>query len=167
MISQAKKEANQRNAKASTGPRTRSGKATSSRNSRRHGLATTISKDPIWSYEVHKLAKVFVPEGENDARGNEIRTLLTAMMDVMRVQAARNELWTITLMRQSLATQDDGIVRAREAGGLLRAHRLTSDELEGIVALEVLPQIVRLERYQRRAEAHLRRMLNKLVGVNG
>ena len=163
MISQAKKEANQRNAKGSTGPRTPSGKAISSRNSRRHGLATTILRDSVWSYEVYKLAKVFISEGESSDLGDEIRTLLTAMMAVMRVQAARTELWTIALMRESLLKQDHGnVVREDKAGSPPEADGVVSDDLEGMVALEVLPQIAGFERYQRRAEAHCRRIIKDL-----
>ena len=155
MISQAKNEANQRNAKGSTGPRTPAGKAIASRNSRRHGLATAILEDPVWSYEVHKLAKIFVPKGASSDAGDKIRTLLTAMTAVMRVQAARTELWTIALMRQSMLGRD-------EAEAVLEANGVISDKVEGMVSLEVLPQIVRLERYQRRAEANFRRVLNEL-----
>jgi hypothetical protein len=159
LISQARKEANQRNAKASTGPRTPLGKAISSRNSRRHGLAMTILKDPIWSIEVHRLAKIFVPNSATADVDQAIRTSLTAMMEVMRVQEARNELWKIALARQltqasgHLAVEGDGAPRG-ESGAL-------SQDPEAMIALEVLPLIIKLERYQRRAEAYCRRMLEE------
>jgi len=158
MTSKSKIEANQRNAARSTGPRTPMGKAIARKNSWRHGLAASISKDPVWSYEVRKLATVFVPKEAGPDVDQAIRTSLTAMMEVMRVHAAREELWKVALARQSVcrrttAPDPGGSGNGSDAGILF--------DSEALAAMEVLPQLLRLERYQRRAEAYCWRIIRE------
>src|SRR5690242_11148691 len=57
MTSAAKIRANRRNALRSTGPRSRVGKATAARNSRRHGLTLPVLADPSLTPEVVALAR--------------------------------------------------------------------------------------------------------------
>ena len=167
MISQAKKEANQRNAKASTGPRTPMGKAIASRNSRRHGLATSIFNNQVWCSQVHRLAKIFGPKGVAPEIDQAIKRLLTAMMEVMRVQAARNDLWRIALVRQSMFEQQiDKAAGNGETGTTAETDIVVSQDLEAAVALEVLPLIMKLERYQRRAEASCRWIVDELGRID-
>ena len=56
MTSQRKLEANRLNAKKSTGPKTRHGRARSSKNARRHGLSLSVFADPAYSTEIETLA---------------------------------------------------------------------------------------------------------------
>jgi hypothetical protein len=55
MISKRKLKANRQNAAHSTGPRTAHGKARSSTNSYRHGLAKSVLADPVLAEEVARL----------------------------------------------------------------------------------------------------------------
>jgi hypothetical protein len=49
--------ANQTNAKASTGPKTKAGKASSARNALQHGLAIPISSDPALIPQAETIAQ--------------------------------------------------------------------------------------------------------------
>ncbi len=167
LISQAKKEANQRNAARSTGPRSPSGKQTSSRNSRRHGLATDILNDPVWSSEVYKLAKVFIPKEVRPEVDRALRTLLAAMMEVMRVQAARTELWTLAMARRSMCKQEDGEIGPKDlTASTVEPGTPVFCDVEAMVALEALPTLIKLDRYQRRAEGCCRRVLRDLGPIS-
>jgi hypothetical protein len=55
-----RREANRANARASTGPKTRAGKARSAGNARRHGLSLPALRDPALSHEIVALARAIV-----------------------------------------------------------------------------------------------------------
>ena len=57
MISVDRLAANRANARRSTGPKTRDGKASAARNARRHGLELTALRDPTLSGEIEALAR--------------------------------------------------------------------------------------------------------------
>lgn len=160
MVSPEKWEANRRNAKRSTGPRTAAGKETSRRNSRRHGLSSSISKDPIWAYEVHNLAKIFVPKGADHNLERAIKTVLAAMVNVMRVQAARMEVWNAALVQHSMRQREAAPIESKqELGTMIEVNGEPIVDPVVLVGVDVLPELLKLERYQRRAEAYCRRII--------
>jgi hypothetical protein len=166
MVSQEKNEANRRNAKRSTCPRTAAGKETSSRNSRRHGLASSVLRDPIWAYEVHKLAKIFMPKGAKPDHERAIKTILAAIVDVMRVQAARTEVWNAALIRRSVSEQQDGRVDFNWGPeGPIDGNEDAAYDADALVGVQVLPQLLKLERYHRRAEAYCKHVISEFDGV--
>ena len=61
MPSERQIAANRKNAKKSTGPRSKAGREASCRNARRHGLAIAIETDPAFHADIEKLAKVLSP----------------------------------------------------------------------------------------------------------
>src|SRR4051794_31598094 len=100
MASKERAEANRRNAKLSTGPRSVEGKQIASRNSKRHGLSCSVDQDPVWWTEVQRLGKIFVPNDAPPDRERAIKTALAAMVDVMRVQAAQMDIWKLAFPEQ-------------------------------------------------------------------
>jgi hypothetical protein len=126
MTSSARTVANRRNARASTGPRSVSGKARSARNARRHGLAIPIRADPAIAAEVEALAQVIAGQGANVRRLALARDIAEAQADVVRVRAAR--LKTIEFALSGSDTEQSTRVIA-----------------------ESFPQLGRLDRYERRA----------------
>ena len=68
MTSPAKIRANRRNARRSTGPRSRAGKAIAARNSRRHGLTLPVLDEPSLAREVVELARRIETETDAPAR---------------------------------------------------------------------------------------------------
>ena len=93
MTSPAKIRANRRNARKSTGPRTRAGKATVARNALRHGLTVPVLADPTLAREVVDLARaieISVTGAEADAAGHDLACRIAeAMIDFRRVRLAK------------------------------------------------------------------------------
>ena len=89
MASQRKKQANRKNAKLSTGPRTERGKATSSNNAFRHGLAIPIDRDPRYAADTMPLAR-FLLQGKKEPHLLGLaRELAQACLEIERVDRAR------------------------------------------------------------------------------
>ena len=97
-------EANRRNARRSTGPRTAAGKARAAQNARRHGLNVPASRDPVCTAEIAALARLIAGEGRDTLRYQRACAIAAAQIDVVRVRDARRELWPSAL-------EPDGIKR--------------------------------------------------------
>ena len=163
MNSGHRKTANQLNAGRSTGPRTPEVRAKASRNSRRHGLAVDVFNDPAWTCEVDRLVRVFTQEGTDVDLRQQARIRAGTTVDLMRVQAARTEVWNAALSRA--AVRGAQAEKSQSAGGFDRSGRSelrpARDELarEAGVCLEILPQLQTVERYERRAHSWWKRTL--------
>jgi hypothetical protein len=92
MISSRKLRANRNNARASTGPRTSTGKALAARNARKHGLSVPIMADPSLAADVKILAQQIAGEGANDQLQQLAARIAEAQIDLLRVRRARREL---------------------------------------------------------------------------
>ena len=90
MTSARKIIANRANAKASTGPRTRRGKARSAHNALRHGL--NIALDTKLSAEVESLASKIANQTANSEITKLARRVAEAQIDLLRVREARCSL---------------------------------------------------------------------------
>ena len=93
MVSSKKLAANRLNARASTGPRTRAGKATSSKNAVRHGLTLPLEVDGILTAEVEELARSIVDANAPLALQQHARSFALAQFDVVRIRRQRDRLW--------------------------------------------------------------------------
>ena len=89
-MSEGRAQTNRANARASTGPRTREGKASVARNARKHGLSLPVLHDPALSREVESLARAIAqadpPRYELACRVAE------AQIDILRVRRARHDI---------------------------------------------------------------------------
>lgn len=134
MASERKLHANQINARASTGPRTASGKAKASRNSKKHGLSLSVLFDPSFLGELHDMGRVIVGE---DARAELMEPacrIAAAQLDLARVRKARDILLS-------------------EAAALLLGDDFKEDPnaKSPHVIDEVVRRLTPLDRYERRA----------------
>jgi hypothetical protein len=123
-ISQAKFEANRRNANLSTGPRTVSGKARSCLNSLRHGLAAIPSEN---SSEIELLSKAISGDDASPACQDHATIIAECTLMLRRV----------------------------------REIRLAIIEMRGVV--HSMPELKRLDRYERRALSRRKRALSDIV----
>jgi hypothetical protein len=92
MISSRKLQANRSNARASTGPRTPTGKARAARNAQKHGLSVPSMADPSLAAEAKILAREIAGEGANEQLQQLAARIAEAQIDLLRVRRARREL---------------------------------------------------------------------------
>jgi hypothetical protein len=165
VTSEQKKTANKRNALRSTGPRTAQGKSRSSRNSRRHGLTINIFLDRDWSSRVEKLARAIASDQNDLRRLEHARALAGALLEELRVQALRTELWNLGF------SQEDNRQHARDGSSMhVSGASATGSEpdLSGVgearAFLRMLAQITAVCRYERCAQARIKRAVHFLRG---
>jgi hypothetical protein len=137
VASKRKIVANRRNALASTGPRSGGGRNRASRNAYRHGLAAGRPLDGKLSEAVKRLARKIAGGSTNRLIVQSADLAARAHFDIARIR----ELET-ALIERKFAFVESGEVQVRGA--------LDLDGLaEGV--RRVLPQLVKLSRYARRA----------------
>jgi len=136
MSSDRQIEANRSNAKRSTGPRSKAGRAASSRNALRLGLAVDIAADPAFSDDIEKLAKVLSRSSRSQKVNACSRQAAEAQLDLMRIRKTRAWLF-------------DTLYFAADGSAPDRLEKL-NDEL------------AKLERYERRALSRRKRALRAL-----
>jgi hypothetical protein len=143
VISSRKLDANRANARASTGPKSPSGKARSATNARRHGLTVPIEADHELAGQADALACRFA--GNTDSA--EIQRLASvaanAQLDIDRIRQATCDL--VSRSADPPPNPADGIIVSGATGqlGSERARRTAGEKLLG--------QIRTLGEYERRA----------------
>ena len=164
MIAARRREANRANARASTGPKTRAGKARSAGNARRHGLSLPALRDPALSHEIVALARAIVGadagafSGKVDFRFSaENATTQTNLERVsaherVNVYGTRSSAHRFELACRIAAAQID-LVRARRARlDLLRQDALRHDLFAGgVCGAGLALELSAIDRYERRA----------------
>ena len=128
---------NRRNGALSRGPKTLAGKARSSRNAVKHGLSIAITSDRASSREIEVLARKLA--GAGDSLG-QARLAAEAELELNRVRGA----FEAVLMRAGVV--GGGVDEAERAAALIRA----------------LPELEKLDRYERRAFSKRKRALLNL-----
>ncbi len=148
MTSAKKIEANRRNALRSTGPRTEVGKARSRRNAFKHGLEIPVSRNNSFAEQIEALAAELT---SLSAKPREIVRLAAEwQVEVARVQATRVDIINRKLEQQA-ATGDEAVSEeARVASAVAAA----------------LPDLLALDRYERRALSRLRKVLRSFGEKN-
>ena len=156
-------------AERATGPRTVAGKRCASRNARRHNLSTPVRADPQARTRVDQLADLLAGPGADAWRREQAIAVADAQIDLMRIRAAK--LGILERMSQvgSLKyhesvgymltfVQNLGQRGYWDAVGRMFLDYLNKSPLPKDVAareIEVfrrlLPELQKLERYERRA----------------
>ena len=131
--------ANRRNGSLGRGPKTSAGKARSRRNALKHGLSIPVNRDKTLRRKIAVLARILAqPEAGNVFE--QARAAAEAEFELVRARAAMEAVLT-------------------RAG--ITSHRNGGPE-QGNALIHVLPELQRLERYERRAFSKRNRALRDL-----
>ena len=171
MTSVRKWRANRANATASTGPRTKAGRARSARNAFRHGLNISVVSEPALAPQAEALARGLACS-DLGAEGLEwARRIAEAQVDLDRVRLARRQA-----IERMLSDPADGLpsgdprmvrllgpvldrlerdeARAIEAEAIRQALHpgpLEADARLAAILFDMRVEFARLDRYERRA----------------
>jgi hypothetical protein len=162
--------ANRANAKSSTGPKTRAGKARAAQNAFRHGLNVPVLSDPSLAPEVAAIARRISRPYENGETLEWARRIAEAQVDLTRVRNSRRQLITRLFVdptyRPAQVYRQQLRVAKMLLGGycprtlpidvdairdMLSPKPLEGEEKLAIILEEKISEIAALDRYERRA----------------
>jgi hypothetical protein len=168
--------ANRRNARRSTGPRSAAGRKRSSRNSFRHGLAAGLPTSAERTQYVERLARKIAGASPDIFSLEGARTFAQAEFDLAQIRRVKVGLISRVMAIGGLETPNDvfqasdqvkRFVRALKHGELILPDRIeppaipTTDPERTTEAIRrALPELVKLERYERRAAARRARAMH-------
>jgi hypothetical protein len=149
--------ANRCNAKRSTGPRSRAGRKRSSRNSFRHGLAAAITADAEGIRLIERLARKIAGTTTDIVTLQCAQAVAQAEFDLTQVRRIK-----IALMSRVKLT--GGTANASSGGGAKTPGMPTKqpDAIADAIR-EALSDLIRFDRYERRAAAQRARALHILL----
>ena len=180
MASERQIAANRRNARKSTGPRSGAGKKRASRNAYRHGLSLSITSTAAVAKQIDNLVREIAGDSKDAIMLERARAIAQAELELARVRRAKVAL----IERVSAFGELDP---PRFFTSVTRVIRFLNAFYPGRVALpkpldssatmprqvpdrsaeavrRVLPQLRKLDRYERRAAAHRERAVLDLSG---
>ena len=180
MASERQIAANRRNARKSIGPRSGGGKKRASRNAYRHGLTVSITSTAAFAKQLDKLARKIAGGTEDPILLERARAIAQAELDLARVRRAK-----VALIERASAFGE--LDPPRSFTSVTRVIRFLNAFYPGRVALpkpldssatmprqepdrtaeavrRVLPQLRKLDRYERRAAAHRERAVLDFAG---
>lgn len=143
--------ANRRNALKSTGPRSPDGKRRSRVNAYRHGLSVSLAHLQEARADIAALAKLIADSPGAPVSVADATHLAVSDLDLQRVRRVKSSV---------IATAYE--VERDRAGGQDDADR-APEALVTQSILKVLPELLRLERYARRAAASRDRTLRQIA----
>jgi len=154
----------------STGPRSAAGKDRSAQNARRHGFAAARPLEGRAGKEIEDLARKLAGDAGEPERLYYARKAAEMQMMLHCICAARINLINAHLPKQEVVgLADSGQPTGTVASGLAQGDRYQqgspcmagSEEVDAL--LQVLPELLRLERYESAALAGRRRALLQLA----
>jgi hypothetical protein len=151
MTSAKKITANQDNSRRSTGPRTSRGKTRASRNALRHGLAAIELPQPAVSTRIERVAKAIVGDNAMAAQHEQALIIAESELMMLNVRAAR----VAAIEHHRKITPAGSKPGSGFPGADLEAFRLA------------LPELIKLERYERRAMSRRRHAIRELMELKG
>lgn len=170
MASERQIAANRRNARNSTGPKSRSGKRRSATNARTHGLSEPIAVRAEYARLIDELADKIAGETPSAVRRAYARTIAECEVELRRVLCVRVSLieqarlteWTHAESEASpLAERSQSQGSAAPATKKEASPRDLYHDAEAIRCL--LPDLAKLSRYERRAAAKRDRAVRRLL----
>ncbi len=132
--------ANRDNARKSSGPRSKEGRAVSRRNALRHGLAIDIGTNLAFHDDIERLAKLLSRSSGVQNVSEVAREAAAAELDLMRIRKIR--AWLYETLYFADAAAPDSVT-------------------------ELNAKLAKLERYERRAFSRRKRALRELFSIIG
>ena len=173
MASERQIAANRRNARKSTGPRSGAGRKRASRNAYRHGLTLSIISTVEFAEQVDKLARKIAGNTDDAIILECARAIAQAQLDLARVRRAKVALierasafgeldpprafTTIAQCIRILNALDRGRFALPNAIDSLATMPSRESDRSAEAMRRVLPELRRLDRYERRASAQRER----------
>jgi hypothetical protein len=171
MASERQIAANRRNARKSTGPRSGAGKNRASRNAYRHGLTLSRTSTAAYAKQLDKLVREIAGNSKDAIVLERARAVAHAELDLARVRRAKVALikrasafegldpprLTVTQMIRLLNALDRGrliVPKPIDASATMPSQE---PDRSAEAIRRVLPELRKLDRYERRAAAQRER----------
>jgi hypothetical protein len=187
MTSERKIDANRRNARRSTGPRSVSGRKHASRNAFRHGLSLQTANANL-ADKIEKLAQRIVGDCKEETKLQLARTAAEAELELERVRKVRLsligraiELGSITAPKYFRSAKEEarwlfemelysiGMRRTRppELALINPVGAMPKDPSDRIAEAvrRILPELLSIDRYERRAAGRRDRAIRKILKI--
>ena len=170
MVTARQIAANRHNAHRSTGPRSRGGRNRSSRNAFRHGLAAGVIANAERIKRIERLARKIAGATTDIVTLECARTIAQAEFDVAQIRRVKVALMSRVMVIGGFETPD-----AFRSGQLKRGEKALPERVKtpGMPTAEpdgsadairiALSELIRLDRYEQRAEARRTRALHILL----
>jgi hypothetical protein len=145
--------ANRRNARISTGPRSGGGKKRASSNAYRHGLTAKTLSSAELAKAVERLARKIAGEGADTLTFEHARAVAQAELDLAWIRQVKVAVIERLLAFGKLETSESA--QSVETGATMPS---TEPDRTAEAVRQALPELVKLDRYERRATAQRARV---------
>ena len=143
MIRNARTDANRRNARRSTGPKSPGGKAKVAKNALRHGLAISPRLYQALDGDIEELAALIAGKGASSHRLECARRIAEAQIDLRRIRQVRISIWSHCRIGDTEPSDPSGETPKSRPAPALSGADMDMNALA--------KQLLRLDRYERRA----------------
>jgi hypothetical protein len=161
--------ANRRNSRKSTGPRSRAGKRRTSRNAYRHGLSYGVAADAAFAKHVESLAQKIAGRGADAVTLEIARSVARAEFELAQIRRIKvaliarlsefgefevpNLLGTFRQIMRVLNLIDRGLPWDLNLPAPPKMPSSSEPERSAEAVRKALPELLKLDRYERRAIA--------------
>lgn len=153
--------ANRKNSRASTGPRTQSGKAKSRGNARRHGLAIPVFSEPTLGPAAENLVQRLVGVAASPEALRLARRAASAQLEVVRCRQARCDIFDPGLA-DPMYWPPHGKQKSRRDRSERTGRLATGPEREALLLVAKAEQLKLIDRYEQRALSRRNRAIEDL-----
>ena len=162
MASDRQIAANRRNARRSTGPRSTSGRRRSSRNAFRHGLAAGVTTSSERTQDVERLARKIAGTSPDFLTLEAARRFVQAEFDLAQIRRVKVALISRVMAFGGVEMPEDHL-QSPDQRIETRAMPTTDLERTAEAMRRALPELIKLELYERRAIGQRKRTLRSFL----